>query len=113
MLEFANHWDFAVIPARPYKPRDKAAVEAGIGVIQRQFFQEVRNEVFYTLGELNNRFKIFLEKLNQSAMKDHGGVSRLDRFENEKHLLQVLQKSNYELSTWKINSILFNISMLA
>ncbi len=101
MIEFANHWSFAMIPARPYKPRDKAAVEAGIGVIQRQFFQEVRNEIFYSLGELNNRFKIFLDILNHSAMKDHGGVSRLDRFENEKDLLQVLQKSNYELSTWK------------
>ncbi len=101
MIEFANHWGFAVIPARPYKPRDKAAVEAAIGVIQRQFFQEVRDEIFYSIGELNNRFKIFLEKLNQSAMKDHSGVSRLDRFENEKHLMQSLQTCNYELSTWK------------
>ena len=93
MIEFANHWSFAVVPARPYKPRDKAAVEAGIGVIQRQFFQDVRDEVFYSIGELNNKFKIFLEKLNQSAMKDHGGVSRIDRFENEKHLMQGLQSS--------------------
>lgn len=101
MIEFANHWGFAVVPARPYRPRDKAAVEAGIGVIQRQFFQEVRDNTFYSIGELNQRFKIFLEGLNASSMKDHCGVSRLDRFENEKHLMQGLQSCNYELSTWK------------
>ncbi len=101
MIEFANHWGFAVVPARPYKPRDKAAVEAGIGVIQRQFFQEVRDQIFYSIGELNQSFKIFLERLNKSAMKDHGGVSRMERFENEKFLMQNLQSNNYELATWK------------
>lgn len=25
LVDFANHWGFAVIPARPYKPRDKGA----------------------------------------------------------------------------------------
>lgn len=101
MIEFANHWGFAVIPARPYKPRDKAAVEAGIGVIQRQFYQEVREEIFYSIGELNIRFKIFLDELNSAAMKDHGGVSRSDRFENEKQLLRPVQSEKFELSTWK------------
>ncbi|OYZ13507.1 MAG: hypothetical protein B7Y39_17495 [Bdellovibrio sp. 28-41-41] len=101
MIEFANHWGFAVLPARPYKPRDKAAVEAGIGVIQIQFFQEVRDSTFYSLGELNNRFKEFLEKLNQSLMKDHGGVSRIDRFSSERSILQTLMVTNFELSAWK------------
>ena len=46
-VEYANHAGFAVIPARPKKPRDKAGVECGIGVIQRGFYQEVRDRVFY------------------------------------------------------------------
>ena len=36
--EYGNHQGFAVLPARPYKPRDKATVEATIGAIQRGFF---------------------------------------------------------------------------
>ena len=36
--DFANHMGFAVLPARPYKPRDKGAGESAIGVIQRGFF---------------------------------------------------------------------------
>ena len=51
--DFANHMGFAVLPARPYKPRDKGSGESTIGVIQRDFFQEVRNRVFYSLSELN------------------------------------------------------------
>ncbi len=51
--DFANHMGFAVLPARPYKPRDKGSGESAIGVVQRGFFQEVRNRVFYCLEELN------------------------------------------------------------
>ncbi len=47
--DFANHMGFAVLPARPRKPRDKGSGESHIGVVQRSFFQEVRNRVFYSL----------------------------------------------------------------
>jgi transposase len=42
--EYANHAGFAVLPARPYKPRDKASVEGNIHHIQSSFFQRVRNK---------------------------------------------------------------------
>jgi len=99
--EFANHWGFAVLPARPRKPKDKAAVEGGIGLIQRQFYGEVRNRTFYSLAELNEKFREFLARLNSSPMKDHGEASRLDRFENEKQNLLPLKNNNFEISTWK------------
>ena len=57
--DFANHMGFAVLPARPYKPRDKGSGESAIGVIQRDFFQEVRNQVFYSLVELNEAAPVF------------------------------------------------------
>ena len=55
--DFANHMGFAILPARPYKPRDKGSGESHIGVIRRRFFQEVRNRVFYSLPELNAAFR--------------------------------------------------------
>jgi transposase len=100
-IEFANHWGFAVLPARPRKPKDKAAVEGGIGLIQRLFYGEVRNRNFYSLHELNIALQEFLARLNSSPMKDHGDVSRLDRFQNEKINLLPLKTINFELSTWK------------
>jgi transposase len=99
-VDFANHWGFAVIPARPYKPRDKGANESGIGVIQKQFFQEVRNKVFYSLEELNVSFREYLERLNNAVMKDWG-VSRRDRYEGEKSLLNACPATNWEQAEWR------------
>jgi transposase len=99
-IEFANHWGFAAIPTRPHRPRDKAAVEAAIGVIQRQFFNEVRERTFYSLSELNSALKAFLDRLALEPMKDHGDVSRMDRFATERTLLRPL-KDPFEIVEWR------------
>jgi transposase len=99
-VDFANHWGFAVIPARPFKPRDKGGNESAIGVIQRQFFQEVRDRVFYSLAELNAAFREYLERLNRAVMKDWG-VSRHDRFDGERLLLKPCPVQNWEQSEWR------------
>ena len=98
--DFANHMGFAVLPARPYKPRDKGSGESHIGVVQRGFFQEVRNRVFYSLSELNEALRRYLERLNHQVMKDYG-VSRAQRFEEEKKQFKALPSSRFELSEWR------------
>lgn len=98
--DFANHMGFAVLPARPYKPKDKGSGECHIGVLQRDFFQEVRNRVFYSLEELNQALRHYLERLNHQVMKDYG-VSRAQRFEEEKQQLKALPPSSFELSEWR------------
>jgi transposase len=81
--DFANHMGFAVLPARPRKPRDKGCGESHIGVFQRDFYQRVRDQVFYSLEELNAVLRRYLEHLTQEVMKDYG-VSRAQRFDEEK-----------------------------
>ena len=98
--DFANHMGFAVLPARPYKARDKGSGESHIGVVQRGFFQEVRNRVFYSLQELNQALRDYLHRLNREVMKDYG-VSRNQRFEEEKKQLKALPPSPFELSEWR------------
>ena len=98
--DFANHTGFAVLPARPYKPRDKGAGESAIGVIQRGFFQEVRNKTFYSLADLNVAFRAYLHRLNREVMKDHG-VSRVQRFEEEKKFLKPPPSSRFQMSEWR------------
>ncbi len=97
--DFANHMGFAVLPARPFKARDKASGESNIGVIQRGFFQQVRNRTFYSLSELNACFRDYLKRLNHSVMKDYG-ISRAQRFEEEKKVLKPLPPSRFEMSEW-------------
>jgi transposase len=77
--DFANHMGFAVLPARPYKARDKGSGESHIGVVQRGFFQEVRNRVFYSLQELNKALRDYLHRLNHEVMKDYGWCSEPSR----------------------------------
>jgi transposase len=96
---YANHANFAVLPARPCSPRDKAAVESGIGILQRTFLEQVRNRKFYSLHEVNEALREFLEEFNNSIMKDYG-ASRRERFETEKDLLQNLPNTRFEITEW-------------
>ena len=98
--DFANHMGFAVLPARPRKPRDKGSGETHIGVLQRDFYQRVRDQVFYSLEELNQVLRRYLEHLTQEVMKDYG-VSRAQRFEAEKAHLKPLPPTRFELSEWR------------
>lgn len=77
--DYANRNGFAAIPARPYTPCDKAAVEAAIGTIQRSFYQSVREKKYYSLVDLNRDFRRFLDEFNHGIMHDYG-VSRRDPF---------------------------------
>ena len=93
---YANHAGFAVLPARPKRPKDKANVECHVGILQRSFFQEVRNKTFHTISDLNNALAKHLEILNNQVMKDHG-VSRNQRFETEAPLLLPLVEVPFEI----------------
>ncbi len=44
--EMAQHYDTAVVPARPRKPRDKAKVEGGVLIAQRWILACLRNRRF-------------------------------------------------------------------
>jgi len=102
--EFGNHYGFAVLPARPCKPKDKGAVENAIGVIQRQFYNEVRHQKFYLLSQLNQMFRLYLNNLNKSLMKDYG-VSRNDRFSEERKHLHSLPLTPYEFAEWRESKV--------
>ena len=51
--DMAAHYGVAVIPARPYKARDKAKVEAGVLLAERWIMARLRNHRFSTIAEAN------------------------------------------------------------
>ena len=51
--EMAAHYDTAIVPARPRKPRDKAKVEVAVQVATRWIIAKLRNVRFFSLVELN------------------------------------------------------------
>ena len=61
----AAHYDTAIVPARPRKPRDKAKVEVGVQVVERWILARLRNRRFFSLAELNQAIRELLEDLNR------------------------------------------------
>src|SRR5262249_35205370 len=66
------HYGCAVIPARPYKARDKAKAEVGVLFAQRWILAVLRHRIFFSLAALNSAIRDALEKLNGRPMKKLG-----------------------------------------
>ena len=99
--EMAEHYGFAVLPARPGKARDKAKVENGVLVVERWILAALRNRKFFSLGELNDAIRELIERLNARPFKKIKG-SRREVFEQvERPALKPLPVRRYELAHWK------------
>jgi transposase len=67
--DMAEHYGCAVLPARPYRPRDKAKVEAGVLIAQRWILAVLRHRTFYSLLELNTAIRECLDRLNTRLLR--------------------------------------------
>ena len=63
--EMAAHYDAAILPARPRRPRDKAKVEAAVLIIERWLLGRLRHRRFSSLAELNGAIRELLQELNE------------------------------------------------
>ena len=99
--EMASHYDTAVVPARPNKPRDKAKVEVGVLLARRWIIARLRNRKFFSLAELNEEIAGCLTTLNDKVSR-HLGASRTALFnEVERPALKKLPAEPYEFAEWK------------
>jgi len=93
---FAEHYNTVIMPARPFHPKDKALVENAVKIVYYWIYASLRDQVFYTLGELNRAILAQLEKYNAKKMQS-SGLSRLQLFEKiEKNSLGSLPLALYE-----------------
>jgi len=94
--QWADHYATAIIPARPYKPKDKAKAENAVLVVERWILARLRHHTFFSLGQLNAAIAELLTDLNNRPFKKLPG-SRRSVFEQiEQHTLQPLPKQRYE-----------------
>ena len=70
----------ASLPARPYKPRDKAKVEAGVRFAQSYILGRLRHQTFFSLAEANQAIAGLVERINDHVMR-RLGKSRRHLFE--------------------------------
>lgn len=103
--EMAEHYNTAVIPARPASPKDKANVEGTVGVISTWIVAALRNQKFFSFDDLNSAIREKLVEFNSKPFQKKNG-SRLLAFENEeKPYLQPLPASPYEMAVWSTATI--------
>ena len=96
----AQHYGTVIIPARVRKPRDKAKVETGVQIAERQILAAVRDQRFFSVPELNQAMVPFLAKLNAKPFQKLEG-SRDSWYESaEKAQLLPLPSGRFELAVW-------------
>jgi transposase len=99
--DMASHYGTAVVPARPYKPRDKAKVEVGVQVVQRWILARLRNRRFFSLAELNQAIHELVDQLNDRPMRGWGTTRRALYEQVDRSALQPLPPAAYEYADWK------------
>ena len=90
LQQWALHYNITLLATRVAKPKDKAAVENEVKIAYQRIYAPLRDEIFYSIDELNQAISTQLLKHNTKLfqLKDY---SRLQQFESEeKPLLQPL-----------------------
>ncbi|HAT9254822.1 TPA: IS21 family transposase [Legionella pneumophila subsp. pneumophila] len=96
--DLARHYGAAILPARPYKPKDKAKVENAVLVVERWILARLRHHTFVGLAELNAAISNLLQELNHRPFKKLPGT-RASQFEVlDKKALKPLPTKPYELA---------------
>lgn len=99
--DLADHYGFVVLPTRIRKPRDKAKVEAAVGIVERYMLGKLRNRTFFSLDELNDAVRECVTTINAKVMK------RIDKSRNElfasidEPVLKALPAERYQYAEWK------------
>ena len=94
--DFAEHYNTTILPARAYRPTDKAVVENTIKIVYTRIYAKLRDLVFYSLEDLNITIVSTLEEHNNQIItgKDY---SRRQQYETiEKDALLPLPGMRYE-----------------
>lgn len=98
--EMAAHYATAILPARPYRPRDKAKVEVAVQIATRFIIAKLRNRTFFSLSDLNAAIAELVTQLNNRVSR-HLGASRRALFEDlERPALKPLPAEPYVFATW-------------
>ncbi|ERS84654.1 integrase [Marinobacter sp. EVN1] len=94
--QLAEHYQVAILPARPYKPKDKSKAEVGVQIVENWILARLRHHTFFTLAEANQCIRSLLEELNSRPFRRLPG-NRQTAFETlDQPALRPLPKQPYE-----------------
>lgn len=101
LTDFANHYGTTILPARAYKPKDKALVENQVSLIYTRVYARLRNQQFFDIQSLNEAIALMVKEHNQTRMQQKP-YSREERFlAEELPLLIKLPQEKFEIKSYR------------
>ena len=97
--DMAAHYGTAIIPARPYTPRDKAIAENAVLITSRWIIARLSQQKFYSLYALNQALHQLLTRLNQKPFQKRQGCRYQQFIDIERAALRPLPKTPYTFAT--------------
>jgi transposase len=102
----ALHYDTAILPARPRRPRDKAKVEQAVLIVERWLLGRLRHRTFFSLTELNAAIGEMLKRLNEEQPIRRLGVTRRALLEElDRPALKPLPAQPYVFAEWRVRRV--------
>jgi transposase len=95
--DFAEHYGTSILPARAYRPRDKALVENAVRIIYTRIYVKVKRQQYLTLQDLNLAILTALEEHNNAPLRGRNYSRRQQFDEVERNTLMPLPELRYEL----------------
>jgi transposase len=106
--ELAAHYGAVIIPARPYRPKDKSRVELTVLLACRWVLARLRHQRFFSLEELNGAIRPLLTELNERPFQRLPGCRR-EVFENlDRPAMRALPPNPYVYAQWKERTVAFD-----
>lgn len=102
--DFARHHGLTIIPARVRRPKDKAAVEGAVKIVEMRILATARDRVFASLEALNVWLAEALVALNAAPFQKRVG-SRQSQLAEEQLQLSPLAATRFEIPTYLVRKV--------
>ena len=99
--EFADHYNIVIFPPRPGKPKDKAKVETSVRIAKQWVLARLRNHIFTSLAQMNEKIAELMEDFNNRTMKQNGKTRCELFFELDKPNALPLPEEHFEFAEYK------------
>jgi transposase len=99
--EMAARYGVAIMPARAYKPRDKAKAENGVLIAERWIIARLRDRGFCSLGEANAAIRACVAEINARPFQKLDGSRQLLFEQLDRPALRPLPATRCEFATWR------------
>jgi len=100
-LQLAEHYQTAIIPARPRKPKDKSKAEIGVQIVERWVMARLRHQSFFMLSSLNQAIRLLVDELNDKPFQKLPGTRRSQFEQLDKPVLRPLPSNPYQYTDIK------------